>query len=272
MGRGFQTGKTTKGHSLTRAGGLCSKGAACLPGLCRCGVRWPTVRRVQPARSVSLGDGREGWSASAFTRRRSARSTPDGTWLLGCSWQLPDVQATVRGGRRGLSGMLRGALAFGRRPGRHSAGRVRQRECARAPRPGSGSACTSRFPAAIRPRPRRHWLGHTKGRSQGKGRQTWRQCMPCSAAPWRYAEVLQNALLGPLQGRLQALRPRGPWGLGWRCIRGLCPGGRSGHSGHGGRGGWHHGRGSRWFQHGGHAPGWPNICKVEFNEDSIQEF
>lgn len=38
MGRGFQTGKTTKGHSLTRAGGLCSKGAACLPGLCRCGA------------------------------------------------------------------------------------------------------------------------------------------------------------------------------------------------------------------------------------------
>lgn len=173
----------------------------------------------------------------------------------------------------GLSGVLQGAVAFGRRPGRHSAGRVRRWECVRAPRPGSGSACTSRFPAAIRPRPRRHWLGRTKGRLRGTGRQTWRQCMPCSAAPGRDAEVLQNAVLGPLQGRLQALRPRGPRDLGWRCIRGLCPGGRRGCSGHGGRGrGRHHGRGSRWFQHGGHAPGWPNICKVEFNEDSIQEF
>lgn len=257
MGRGFQTGKTTKGHSLTRAGGLCSKGAACLPGLCRRGVLWVTVLGVQPAAVLRLVMGVRG-NTPAFTQWRGERSTPDGTWLLGCSWQLPDVQATGRGGRRGLSGGLRGAVAFGRRLGRYSAGRVRRRECVRAPRPGSGSACTSRFPAAIRPRPHRHWLGRTKGRSQWKGRQTWHQCMPCSAAPGRDAEVLQNALLGPLQGRLQASRPRGWWGLGWRCIRGLCPGGRCGCSGHsrrGGRGGWHCVRESRWFQHGGHAPG-----------------
>lgn len=54
MGRGFQTGKTTKGHSLTRAGGLCSKGAACLPGLCRRGVLWVTVLGVQPAAVLCL--------------------------------------------------------------------------------------------------------------------------------------------------------------------------------------------------------------------------
>ena len=85
MGRGFQTGKTTKGHSLTRAGGLCSKGAACLPGLCRCGARWPTVWRVQPAQTRGLGAGAVAgprclawWGGRTVTQRRGARSTHDG--------------------------------------------------------------------------------------------------------------------------------------------------------------------------------------------------
>lgn len=267
MGRGFQTGKTTKGHSLTRAGGLCSKGAACLPGLCRRGVLWVTVLGVQPAAVLCLVMGVRG-GVRQHSPDGEARGPPR-TEDVAPGLRLAGAGCAGHGAWRamGLSGGLRGGLAFDRRPGRHSAGRVRRRECVRAPRPGSGSACTSRFPVAIRPRPRRHWLGRTKGRSQGRGRQTWRQCMPCSAAPGRDAEVLQDALLGPLQGQLQAPQPRGPWGLYLGGRRG-----GSGHSGCGGRGGWHCARESRWFQHGGHAPGWPNICKVEFNEDSIQEF
>lgn len=242
MGSGFQTGKTTKGHSLTRAGGLCSKGAACLPGLCRRGVLWVTVWGVVQAGSGGRGCSRPGvlslvgWTDSYPAAGRAVH--PGRSVMPGlCGWQ--GRMRSLGGWRsQGLSGGLWGAVAFGRRLGRHSAGRVRRRECVQAPRPESGSACTSRFPAAIRPRPRRHWFGRTKGRSQGRGRQTWRQCMPCSAAAGRDAEVLQDALLGPLQGRLQALLPRGPW----RCIRGPCLGGRRGCCGHSGRGGgWHRG-------------------------------
>lgn len=226
MGRGFQTGKTTKGHSLTRAGGLCSKGAACLPGLCRRGVLWVTVWGVQPVQAGSGGRGCSrpgvlglvGWTGSYPAAGRAVH--PGRSVMPGLQLAKAGCAVSVRGGRRVLNGGLRGAVAFGRRPGRHSAGRVRRWECVRAPRPGSGSACTSRFPAAIRPRPRRHWLGRTKGRSQGSGRQTWRQCMPCSAAAGRDAEVLQDALLGPLQGQLQAPQPRGPWGQRTQWARG----------------------------------------------------
>lgn len=107
MGRGFQTGKTTKGHSLTRAGGLCSKGAACLPGLCRCGVRWPTVRRVQPARGASLGDGGRGGvrQHSPDGGARGPPRTERGSWAAvgGGRMRRPRcVEGT--GAQRGASG------------------------------------------------------------------------------------------------------------------------------------------------------------------------
>ncbi|CAB5690361.1 Uncharacterised protein [Comamonas aquatica] len=141
MGRGFQSGKTTKGHSLTRAGGLCSKGAACLPGLCRCGVRWSTVRRVQPARGASLGDGGRGgvlqhspdggargpprtergsWAAVGNCRMCRPRSVEDAGDSAGCfggRWRLAAGRADTALAAFG------GGNAFehrGRDPGLHA--------------------------------------------------------------------------------------------------------------------------------------------------------
>lgn len=90
MGRGFQTGKTTKGHSLTRAGGLCSKGAACLPGLCRRGVLWVTAWGVQP---VPAGIGGRGCS------------WPGGLSLVGWTDSYPAVGRAVHPGRSVMPGL-----------------------------------------------------------------------------------------------------------------------------------------------------------------------
>lgn len=108
MGRGFQSGKTTKGHSLTRAGGLCSKGAACLPGLCRCGVRWSTVRRVQPARGASLGDGGRG-GVRQHSPDGGARGPPSTEDVApGLRLAKAGCAVSVGGGRWDSAGCFRG--------------------------------------------------------------------------------------------------------------------------------------------------------------------
>ena len=116
MGRGFQSGKTTKGHSLTRAGGLCSKGAACLPGLCRCGARWPTVRRVQPARGASLGD-EGGAGMHQHSPDGGARGPPSTEDVApGLRLAKAGCAVSVGGGRWDSAGCFRGRwrLAAGR--------------------------------------------------------------------------------------------------------------------------------------------------------------
>ena len=112
MGSGFQTGKTTKGHSLTRAGGLCSKGAACLPGLCRRGVLWVTVWGVVQAGSGGRGCSRPGvlslvgWTDSYPAAGRAVH--PGRSVMPGlCGWQRPDAQSRwveVAGAQRGALG------------------------------------------------------------------------------------------------------------------------------------------------------------------------
>ena len=110
MGRGFQTGKTTKGHSLTRAGGLCSKGAACLPGLCRRGVLWVTVWGVQPVQAGSGGRGCSrpgvlglvGWTGSYPAAGRAVH--PGRSVMPGLQLAKAGCAVSVGGGRRGSAG------------------------------------------------------------------------------------------------------------------------------------------------------------------------